>query len=128
MRGRSGFSLIELIVVILVVSVGLAGLARMFGNTSTALVTGEETAVLNQYAQECAETVLGRRRDIGFDAVTTSLCSATPAAGYVRTLTLGAVYAGATTGPCPSGANCRNVTVTVNKGTLSSSLTFMLVQ
>lgn len=132
MHDRSGFSLVELIVVIVVVSVGLVGLARMFGNTSTALVTGEETVLLNRYAQECAETVLGGRRDLGFDidprVLTKSGCSTTPAAGYVRTFGLGTVYAGAATGPCPSGATCRNITVTVSKGALSSSIAFMLVQ
>lgn len=124
--GSTGFTLIELMAVILVVSVGLAGLARMFGNSSLTLATAENIQVTAQYAQECAEYVLGVRRDLGIASVTTNTCSTLPAlpSGYSRTLEL----ASNTTGACPASSSCTNAAVTVNGPNTSTTITIMLIQ
>ncbi|MGE5650577.1 MAG: type II secretion system protein [Bacillota bacterium] len=126
MRRVDGFTLLELLAVIVIVSVGLAGLAKMFGNTSMALVLGEGTQLTAQYAQECAEYVLGVRKDLGFTSITENTCDSLPAlpAGYSRSLSLAAN----TTGTCPSSSTCANVAVTVSRGTASTTITVMLVQ
>lgn len=141
MRSESGFTLIELIVVIVIISTGLAGLARLFGNSSIALVKGEEQQNATRYAQECAERVLKLRRDsgwasIGFGSTSNTLCSSPT--GYTTTVTLSAAYSNAVATPwCPTNtttsyiASCGDVTVKVqsNKITSASSIVvFMLVQ
>ena len=135
MRQSNGFSLIELIAVIVVISVGLAGLARMWGNASIAMPTGEEMQTTAQYAQECADIVLGTRRDIGFAALNTNLCDPAPT-GYTRTVVLSNTYNNTVTSvcpvkascPCPDNATCRDATITVSKGSASSDVKLMLVQ
>ena len=127
MRRTKGFTLLELIAVIVVISVGLAGLARMWGNADVAIFTGEEMQKTAQYAQECAEIVLGTRRDLGFNTLTTTLCDPAPT-GYTRTITLSSNYTGTTTSACPNGATCRDATVTASKGSASSDVKLMLVQ
>lgn len=126
MRHSSGFTLIELVAVIVVISVGLAGLVKMFANTSMALVNGESVQVGAQYAQECAEYVLGVRRDLGISAVNAGTCDTLPAlpSGYSRSLTLAAN----TSSACPSSSSCNDVTITVSAGAMDSTVTVMLVQ
>lgn len=138
----AGFSLIELILVIVILGVSLAGLASMFSGSTIALATGEEVQKTAQYAQECAERVVAVRRNLGFTGtginnttsgnITSTLCDPSPD-GYTRTLTLGPNYAGSscsgtTCSGCPSGAICRDVTISVQltNGSGSSSIQLML--
>lgn len=126
MRRVDGFTLLELLAVIVIVSVGLAGLAKMFGNTSMALALGESTQLTAQYAQECAEYVLGVRKDLGFTSIAANTCDTLPPlpTGYSRSLSLAAN----TTGACPSSSVCTNAAVTVSRGAASTTITVMLVQ
>jgi prepilin-type N-terminal cleavage/methylation domain-containing protein len=123
----SGFTLLEMLVVIVIVSVGLAGLGRMFGNTAMGLANAEDMQNAAAYAQQCAEIIIGTRRDRGFNAVSSSLCGPAPA-GYARTVTLGTAYSGSGPVACPAGATCRDVQVAVSKGSAASDLSFLLVQ
>ena len=141
MRHPAGFTLIELVIVMLVISVGLLGLTPLFSNTSKSLTTNEDLQRTTQYAQQCAEQVLTTRRESTFasfaiDATSGSACSSTPDVGYTRTAGVGTPYSYNAAGcngnspcPCPSGGtnNCKNVTITVAKGATSSSITVMLV-
>jgi len=138
MRRPSGFSLIELIVVIVLISVGLLGLSRLTGGLGKAMYGTADLQTMSQYAQECAERVISTRRESGFASalLTSTLCDPSPAS-YVRTLTLPASYVGtASTPACPLGATCRDVIVKVCAGSVSpcpttaqsASVTFMLVQ
>lgn len=141
MRSESGFTLIELIVVIVVISTGLAGLARLAVNSSTALVKGEEQQKTTRYAQECAERILKQRRDsgwasIGFGSPSNTLCSSPT--GYTTTVTLSAAYSNAVATPwCPANsttsyvASCGDVTVKVQSNKVASAssiVVFMLAQ
>ena len=138
MRIGKGFTLIELVIVMLIISAGLLGIASLFGNTSSALSTNEALQQATQYAQECAERVVGIRRSSGFSSssIISTMCNTTAdtpagllppmAAGFSRTVAI-TTYNG-TGSPCPTGtANCKNVVVTVTKAPLSSSITIMLV-
>lgn len=124
-----GFTLIELVAVMIVISVGLLGLASLFSNSSTSLSTNETLQRVTQYAQECAERAIATRRDLGFaDAsISSSLCdSLALPAGFTRSV--GVTTYNGTGSPCPSGTNnCKDVLVTVANGTLSSAITVMLV-
>jgi Tfp pilus assembly protein PilV len=133
----SGFTLLELIGVILLTSIGMLGLAKMFGNTELALGTATNEQVMAQYAQECAERVLETRKTYGFNSslIAATMCEPSPAS-YTRTLSVPATYLGTATSACPSGIACRDVTVTVCAGTTSpcptgattATVTLMLVQ
>lgn len=125
---KGGFTLIELVLVIIIVSIGLLALASMFGNNMRALAIGEDTQRAAQYGQECAERILAARRDLGFASISTTICDlmALPT-GFARTVTVPATYTGTATSACPNLASCRDVTVTVGKDAVSSVITLMLV-
>ena len=138
MRVRDGFTLIELVMVMLITSAGLLGIAALFGTTSTSLSTNETLQQASQYARECAERVIGIRRALGFasGSISSTMCNTTAdtpagqmplmATGFSRTVAV-TTYNG-TGSPCPTGtANCKNVVMTVTKGSLSSVVTVMLV-
>ena len=114
MSRAAGFTLLELIAVIVVVSVGMVGVAKLFSNNAIALSNANSEQVLSQYVQECAERVLQTRRDYGFSStlLTPSMCDPSPTP-YSRTVSLPLTYTGTTTTACPNGVVCRNVTVTV---------------
>lgn len=133
MQRDAGFTLIELIAIILVISIGAIGLSRLSANANVSLVTATNVQVMSQHAQSCAERVIATRRDLGFNSVklTTSMCDPAPA-GYTRLVSMPATYSG--TGICPTGATCRDVTVTVCAntsttcvGVLKSSVVQLLV-
>lgn len=126
---QTGFSLIELVIVMIVISVGLLGIASLFSNTSSSLSINESLLRTTQYTQECAEQVIATRRDLGFASINANLCdSLTLPGGFTRSLNVSAPYSGSTGSPCPSGANnCKDVLITVANGSQSSSLTLMLV-
>jgi prepilin-type N-terminal cleavage/methylation domain-containing protein len=117
MLRAAGFTLIELIGVIVIASVGMVGVARLFGDTNIALSRATTEQVLSQYVQECAERVLETRRDIGFASITPTMCDPSPTS-YTRTV-VPATYKGTTTTACPSGIDCLDVTVTVCTGSTS---------
>lgn len=127
-----GFTLIELVLVMVVVSVGLLGLSSIFSENTKALVLNENVQRVSQYAQECAEHILAvnRRTPTGFNSITTTMCDGAPLdnhPGITTTVTVPATYTGTTLTTCPNGVTCRNVTVTSSNGTVSSVLTIMLV-
>ena len=135
---RNGFTLIELVVVMLVISAGLLGIASLFGATTNSLSTNETVQQAAQYARECAERVVGMRRTLGFASanISITMCNTTTdtpagqmppmAAGFSRTVAI-TTYNG-TGSPCPTGtANCKDVVVTVTKTPVSSLITIMLV-
>jgi type II secretory pathway pseudopilin PulG len=137
MKRLAGFTLIELVGVIVIVSVGMVGVARMFGNTNLGLARATDDQVVSQYAQECAERVLQTRRDYGMTStrIATTMCDLPAITSYTRTLSLPANYTGTTTTACPSGIVCRDATVTVCAGSVSpcpatatsATVTLMLV-
>lgn len=129
-RTTAGFTLLELVGVIIVISVGLAGVASMFGQGNRALIIGEDVQTAAQYGQECAERYMATRRDRGFAhaSITTTLCGANPA-GFTRTVTPAGLptYTGGLATACPNGATCRDITITTSKGAVSSVITLMQV-
>ena len=129
-RAVAGFTLLELVAVIVLISVGLAGLASMFGQSGRALVLGEDVQTAAQHGQECAERFMATRRDLGFNdpSITTALCGANPA-GFTRTVSPPGLptYIGTATSACPNLATCRDIVITTTRGTVSSVITLMLV-
>lgn len=129
-----GFTLIELVIVILVVTIGSVTLGTLFGNSSASLSTNEVRQQSTQYAQQCAEHVIATRRSNTFASASlnTTMCDTltpTLTAPFSRTVAIGATYS---TSPCPTGAtaySCKNATVTVAHTALATPavITIMLV-
>lgn len=118
MMRAAGFTLIELIGVIVIASVGMVGVAKMFSNANLGLARATDEQVVSQYAQECAERVLQTRRDYGLTStrIVSTMCDLPTITAYTRTLTLPASYIGTVGTVCPSGIVCRDATVTVCAG------------
>lgn len=129
-RAAAGFTLLELVVMIVFISVGLAGLASMFGESGRALVIGEDVQTAAQHGQECAERFMATRRDLGFydPSITTALCGTDPA-GFTRTVTPAGLptYTGTAMSACPNLATCRDIVITTTRGPVSSVITLMQV-
>lgn len=129
MRTHSGFTLIELICVIVVMSIGILGLVRMLQQTREGPIYAMAMQDANQLAQECAELLLDTRRTAGYSAVNTSTCNglALPS-GYTRTLQ----SASTTTSACPNNVACTYwkvaVTAPADSASVSSTAVVMLVQ
>ena len=137
-RPSAGFTLIELVIVMVIIAVGLLGMTSLFSNTSTSLSTNETLQQATQYAQECAEKAITTRRSQGFSwfASNTFTCGTAPT-GFNRTANpVSAICTSASVSPdcstCPSGMNCRRVDITVSSTTpgltnINSSITLLLV-
>ena len=137
MRCARGFSLVELVGVMLVVSIGFVGLARLFSNMEFGLATAEAQDKTVKYAQMCAEYVLQTRRDLGYSSssLTDTMCNslistADSAAGYAfGTPMFGLEHNGASPGICPdtSAALCKDVTISVSGGGATSTVVVTIV-
>lgn len=115
---NQGFSLIEMVMVIVVLSVAGVAILGQFGQAASSLITNERLQAAAQLAQGGAEQVLATRRVLGFNDPALALgSSAEPPIGvggqnYIRTTDITAAPA---TG-CPTGAICKGVVVTVDQG------------
>lgn len=132
MRNTTGFSLIELVIIIVVIGIGVVSLSALFSHSATSLTSNETLQQVTQYAQECAERTLQKSRAdaAGFASVDTTVCNALAAlpTGFSRTVVVTPITG--TGSPCPIGgtANCKDVLITVTSGGLSSAITVMLVK
>ena len=128
MNRQNGFTLIELVLVIVILAVAAVPLFGLFTQASASLLDNERVQTAVQLAQERAEGILAQRRAQDFAAI--GLGTSTDALGasysaYTRTVTV----VQPPTGPgCPAGASCKEVVVNVALGPDSlSEITLLLV-
>lgn len=131
MRRARGFSLIELVMIIVLLSIGLTGLMAMFSRSVGSIDDNTGIQAGAQLVQQCAEHILGTRRQnvdtlTGYTAAATAaICNGLAPAGFSHTVVVGA-YAGAA---CPVTATCSQVTITASQGgTALASGQLMLVR
>ncbi len=126
-----GFSLIELILVIVIVGIAAVPLMNGFMTMGSWLDTPIESVPAGaQLAQECAEHITALRRKDDYAGVASTSCNGLPAlpAGYSRTVTVTA-RTSATLSACPAGTNCKEVSIAVTKGGVTvGRATLMLVE
>ncbi len=132
MHRSHGFTLIEMVVVMLIISGGLIGLTSLFSNTAHSLTTNELMQQATQYAQECAERLMATRRHNKFDwfVSNTFSCGGNPS-DFTFASTVSAIYSGDTTTACPNLANCRDVSISVTStanASLNSVINLLLVE
>ena len=132
MKQRSGFSMIELIMVIVAVAIGAVAIGSAFAHMSRSLALNEDLQRASQVAQECAEHVLALARPPRghYAAVAaaspSAVCNGMAAAGFNRVVNVTAMAAAAPI--CAAGWNCRRVQITVSKGSAVVEVNFMIVQ
>jgi len=125
-RYSGGFSLIEMVIVIVVFSIAAIPLLSGFANVAQWLDTEQEIPIAAQLTQECAEHLLLQRRVNGYASITSASCNVlSDFNGYSRALSMTDPYTGS---PCPAAASCKLVAISVTKGadTIDTD-TFMLV-
>lgn len=121
MRRTSGFSLIEMVMILVLLGLGSVTLVSLYGHSVGSL---DEDAVIQtgaQAVQQCGEHILGMRRrstnaytDLTAANAATYCSGLTLPSGYARSLTLTDPYAG---GACPAGATCKRVQIGVTETT-----------
>jgi len=136
-----GFTLIELVAIIVLLSVGATAILALFGQVGRSIATNQETQTGAQLAQACAEQIMAFRRNagVGYGYANVAVGNATGAcnAGFTA-------VGGFTTAPvvnvtahdstslsaCPSAiaGACKQVDIQVNMGIVrAASLSLLLV-
>ena len=126
-----GFTLIELVLVIIIISVAAVPILGMFGQVASSLGTNEELQTGTQLAQEKAEELLALRRINGYSDANLALGGPTTETltgsftGYSRITTI-SVHPGGS-GGCPATASCKQIQIQIQKGgdTLSTLYTML---
>lgn len=112
---QKGFTLIELVLVIVIITVASMPLFSLFTQATSSLLSNEDLQAAVQLAQEKAEDVLAQRRNQGFASVATGT---TPEAGVYNGFNRTTVITQPSPAPagCPGGSICNDVVVQVDKG------------
>lgn len=115
-----GFSLIELVAIIVVLSVGIVSLLQVFGAATRTIGNNVDGQLGAQLTQERAEQLLADRRSLdpakGYSAPSLALGTVnevpvTAFPNYWRRTVISTIASGVS--PCPAGATCKQVLVTV---------------
>lgn len=120
-----GFSLIEIVAIIVVLSIAAVGFTAAYGPLVRSAEATQGIDFAAQLAARCAEHVLGQRRInrlVGFAGVAGDMCGGLNASGY----TVGTAVAALTGGACPAGRSCKAVTITATNGTTTRTLNLLL--
>lgn len=128
-RSAPGFTLIEVVATLLLLSVGAVGILGMYSTVGRNLGSNQDLQTAAQLAQECSEYVLAARRNnaaVDYAGVTgLTFCSAAlpVLAGFTVTTSIIAPYAPAF---CPGTCKRVDIAVTKSANTLAS-FSLMLV-
>jgi prepilin-type N-terminal cleavage/methylation domain-containing protein len=127
-RRQQGFTLLELVMVIVLVALASIPILGQFSQASSILLTDEIIQTAAQLAQERAEDILADRRTAGYAAVPTGTVNDVLAgaySSYSRTVTVTSPPTGS---GCTTGATCKEVVVSVDhSGRTRAEITMMLV-
>lgn len=137
MRAARGFSLIELIMIIVATSVMGALFATSYSQLPRAVEVSEGAQTAAQLAQQCSEQVIARRRSTavgqGYASITigSNPCSAPvlPAALAAYSVTGVVTDLSGISPPCPSAVagSCRRVQVTVTRNGVTAAVTNLML-
>ena len=122
MKPAHGFSILELIIVIVVVAIGAVAIGSAFSYISRSQRVSVEVTAATQIAQECAAHVVGLARHPGSYAAVapvaspSTVCNSLPAIdpSYTRVVNVSTMAAGGAL--CGAGWACKRVEVLVSSG------------
>lgn len=122
-----GVTLIELIVVIVAMTAGVALIGTAYMEPARSIADNENIQLAWQAAQSCADYTMGRARALYSNVALGTGQSCPTTNGITPTFDVADTSgAGACTGIAGSGV-CRNVTVSAVKGGYTAQTTFMIV-
>jgi prepilin-type N-terminal cleavage/methylation domain-containing protein len=133
-RRRGGFSILELIIVIVVVAIGAVAIGSAFSYISRSQRLTVDVATATQIAQECAAHIVGRGRRPGTYAQVapitspSTICNALPAIdpAFQRVVNVSNMAAGGAL--CSGGWQCKRIEILVRRaGRDLVALDFMMV-
>ena len=127
-KRAGGFTLIELIAIIVLVSIAAVGFTAAYAPLVRSPQLTQDLDFASQLAARCAEHILGQRRvnpAVGFDGIVSNMCGAAFDAGGYTVNDAAAALVG---GPCPGGRTCWAVVVTATNGASSRAMNLMLVR
>lgn len=140
-RPQQGFSLIEIVLIIVLLGVGAAAMVGMFSNVGRTLGDNQGMQTGAQLVQKCAEHIMAFRRSTlasqGYANVTignnTGICDASFSAvgGFTSAPVVNVTaHDSSSLAACPSATagDCKQVDITISKsGVTMASTTLMLV-
>lgn len=129
-RTQAGFSLIELVAIIVLLSAGAVAIMGLYSGASRTLGSNQDAQIATQLAQECGEHIIAQRRynaTVQYAGITgATFCSAAlpaPPVGFTVTVNITDPYAGAA---CPGTCKLAQINVAKAGDTLAGA-TLMLV-
>ena len=134
-KSLRGFTLLELVLVMILVGIAAVPVLGMFNQVNRSLLVSQDAQLARQLVHEQAEQLLADKRNLGFNAASLNPGSITvnlpaPFAGMDRTVSI-ATHNSTSLGACPAGASCKLVQVDVSLaggGRLLATTNFMIVQ
>jgi len=129
MKSQNGFTLIEMVLVIVIISIASVPLFGMFARAASSLLINEKTQTAVQLAQERAEFLLSIRRNQNFLAPELSGNTTEVLSGNYSGYTRHTMITQPPGGPgCPGGANCKEVSISIDEGgSTYAEVSFLLV-
>lgn len=123
---QGGFTLIEMVMSIVIISIAAVALLNAVMNNGRALRLTERIQIGAAVVNECGEYIAASRRSGAntYAQINSTVCNfLTLPAGFTRTVALSAL----TTAACPPGATCQTVTISAyDNGALASRGVMMI--
>lgn len=113
---QSGFSLIELTIVMMVLALASVPILGQFTQVASSASINEEIQTASQLAQERAEQILALRRELGYEAVELGVVNDVLTGPYAEYSRVATVTEPLSIADCATGAACKNVIVEVRRG------------
>jgi len=121
----AGFTLIELVMVIVFLSIISASLVRVLGGMTGGILLQKDSQISQQLVQECAEYLLGLRRHVGYNMNSVSNCSSLPTfSGSRAAATLTDPSSDAA---CPVLASCKRFDITASYASSQAISSILMV-
>jgi len=129
MKSQNGFTLIEMVLVIIIISLASVPLFGMFSQAASSLLVNEKSQTAAQLAQEQAEYLLAVRRNQDFLAAELAGNTSEVLNGNYSGYTRSTIITQPPVGPgCPAGASCKEVIISVDEGgSTYAEVIFLLV-
>lgn len=113
LAGSRGYTLVESIIVLVVLSIAAVGIISMQANIFKGRSDNRNIEVGVQLMQECAEQILATRQHLGYANVNANTCDTLGNYGVFDGRSVNVTPDNA--GVCPSGGTCKKVVIYVSK-------------